>query len=53
MDERTRADTGVGAYIAAGNHEEKGICALLVILVKKSIALHINLTLSLKKYCKG
>jgi len=31
VDEWTRADTGVGAAMAAGNHLEKGICALLVI----------------------
>lgn len=31
MDEWTSADTGVGAAIAAGNHLEKGIWALLVI----------------------
>ncbi len=31
MDEWTRADTGVGAAIAAGNHLEKGIWALFVI----------------------
>lgn len=30
VEEWTRADTGVGAAIAAGNHLEKGICALLV-----------------------
>lgn len=32
VDECTRAETGVGAAIAAGSHAEKGICALLVIL---------------------
>lgn len=31
VDEWTRADTGVGAAIAAGSHLEKGIWALLVI----------------------
>lgn len=31
VDECTRADTGVGAAIAAGSHLENGICALLVI----------------------
>lgn len=31
VDEWTKAETGVGAAIAAGSHEEKGICALLVI----------------------
>lgn len=31
VDECTRALTGVGAAIAAGNQLEKGICALLVI----------------------
>jgi len=30
VEEWTSADTGVGAAIAAGNHAEKGICALLV-----------------------
>lgn len=30
-EEWTRAEIGVGAAIAAGNQEEKGICALLVI----------------------
>lgn len=30
VEECTRADTGVGAAIAAGNHLENGICALLV-----------------------
>jgi hypothetical protein len=33
VDECTRADTGVGAAIAAGNHLENGICALFVIAV--------------------
>lgn len=31
VEECTRAETGVGAAIAAGNQAEKGICALLVI----------------------
>lgn len=30
VEECTRADTGVGAAIAAGNHTENGTCALLV-----------------------
>lgn len=30
VDECTRADTGVGAAIAAGSQEENGICALFV-----------------------
>lgn len=30
MDEWTRADTGVGAAMAAGSQLENGICALLV-----------------------
>ena len=30
VEEWTNADTGVGAAIAAGNHAEKGIWALLV-----------------------
>lgn len=35
MEECTRAETGVGAAIAAGSHAEKGTCALLVIADKK------------------
>lgn len=31
VDEWTKADTGVGAAIAAGNQLENGICALFVI----------------------
>lgn len=31
VEEWTRAETGVGAAIAAGSQAEKGICALLVI----------------------
>jgi hypothetical protein len=34
VEEWTNADTGVGAAIALGNHDEKGICALFVIPVK-------------------
>ena len=34
MDEWTSADTGVGAAMAAGNHEENGICALFVIAAR-------------------
>ena len=34
VDEWTRADTGVGAAIAAGSHPIKGNWALLVILIK-------------------
>lgn len=34
VEEWTRADTGVGAAIAAGNHLENGICALLVIAAR-------------------
>ncbi len=30
VEECTKADTGVGAAIAAGSHLEKGICALFV-----------------------
>lgn len=30
VDECTRDETGVGAAIAAGNHDEKGTCALFV-----------------------
>lgn len=35
VDECTKEETGVGAAIAAGNQEEKGIWALLVIQPKK------------------
>ena len=31
VEECTRAETGVGAAIAAGNQAENGICALFVI----------------------
>lgn len=31
VEEWTKAETGVGAAIAAGSQAEKGICALLVI----------------------
>jgi hypothetical protein len=31
VEECTRADTGVGAAMAAGSHLENGICALFVI----------------------
>lgn len=34
MDEWTKADTGVGAAIAAGSQAEKGIWALLVIAAR-------------------
>lgn len=34
MEEWTRAETGVGAAIAAGSQEEKGICALFVIAAR-------------------
>lgn len=33
VDEWTREETGVGAAIAAGSHDEKGTCALLVMKV--------------------
>lgn len=33
VEECTNEETGVGAAMAAGNHEEKGICALFVIKV--------------------
>lgn len=36
VEEWTRADTGVGAAIAAGSHLEKGICALLVMAAKRT-----------------
>ena len=35
VEEWTRADTGVGAAIAAGNQDEKGTCALFVIATNK------------------
>lgn len=35
VDECTSAEIGVGAAMAAGNHAEKGICALFVILLRK------------------
>jgi hypothetical protein len=41
VDEWTRADTGVGAAIAAGNQEQNGIWALLVMapeIIKRKIA---------------
>lgn len=38
VDECTRADTGVGAAIAAGSQHEKGTCALLVIAARRIIA---------------
>lgn len=38
VDEWTRADTGVGAAIAAGNQAEKGICADLVMAATKIVA---------------
>lgn len=34
VEEWTSAETGVGAAIAAGNQEEKGIWALLLLLLK-------------------
>ena len=37
VEECTKADTGVGAAIAAGNQDEKGIWALLVIAAKTTI----------------
>lgn len=36
VEEWTKADTGVGAAIAAGSQDERGICALLVILAKST-----------------
>lgn len=38
VDECTRADTGVGAAIAAGSQEENGIWALFVIAANKIIS---------------
>lgn len=46
MDEWTKADTGVGAAIAAGSQEEKGNCALLVIAatkIKMKLALRVGI----------
>ncbi len=37
VDEWTRADTGVGAAMASGNHLLKGLCALFVIAVINTI----------------
>lgn len=37
VEEWTKAETGVGAAIAAGNHLEKGICALFVVAAIVSI----------------
>ena len=34
VEEWTKAETGVGAAIAAGSQDEKGICALFVIAAK-------------------
>lgn len=34
VEEWTKAETGVGAAMAAGSQAEKGICALLVIALK-------------------
>lgn len=34
VDECTRAETGVGAAMAAGSQEENGICALFVIAAR-------------------
>jgi hypothetical protein len=34
VEECTKAETGVGAAIAAGSHAEKGTCALFVIAAK-------------------
>jgi len=35
VEECTKAETGVGAAIAAGSQAENGICALLVIAASK------------------
>lgn len=43
VEEWTKAETGVGAAIAAGNQDINGNCALLVILKKKSINLKKNI----------
>jgi hypothetical protein len=47
VEECTRAETGVGAAIAAGNQEEKGIWALLVIAAKTISPAIINISESL------
>lgn len=41
VDECTKADTGVGAAIAAGSHAENGIWALLVIAAKVIVTISI------------
>jgi len=45
VEEWTKAETGVGAAIAAGNHAEKGIWALLVQAEVIKINIKINETL--------
>jgi len=42
VEEWTKAETGVGAAIAAGNHAEKGTCALLVEAEITKIHININ-----------
>lgn len=39
VDEWTRAETGVGAAIAAGSQLENGTCALLVIAAKVIVSI--------------
>ena len=53
VEEWTKAETGVGAAIAAGNHALKGICALFVhpAIIKK-IKIQKILNLVLKKIVK-
>jgi len=48
VDEWTSADTGVGAAIAAGNHAENGIWALLVQADRVKIIMISGLYTSLK-----
>lgn len=43
VEEWTKDETGVGAAIAAGNHAEKGIWALLVKVAKTNTQIHIFL----------
>lgn len=41
MDEWTRAETGVGAAMAAGSHDENGIWALFVMVARMIIGITI------------
>lgn len=51
VDECTNEDTGVGAAMAKGNHEENGNCALLVIKqIIKNIVKYLHLLLKLIRF---